>query len=104
MKKEEILATSRKENKNGDEKEKFTMAKSETCAVILMVVIGVIIFFINNSCGQPNSDILALIWCVPCGSFAYQAFGNKDKIKGCCAAIMCIFVISSLVEYVSVVM
>lgn len=104
MKREDILATSRKENQNGDEKERLIIFKSQIYAVIFVVLIGVIIFLINNSCGQPNYDILALIWCAPCGSFAYQAVENKDKGKAVVAALMFILVIFNLVKYSLMVM
>ena len=79
MNKNEILAKSRKENLNGDEREKNIRLCRDAFSVWGLLILGFIIMIMKVWQGQSPADIVSLFFCVSGIGFAYEGIRVKSK-------------------------
>ena len=77
MDKEEILAKSRKENKNNDERELQVKDKSIAFSYIAMTVMAAVFTAIRAGQGLPMMDLCATVCGSVCAGMAYRFFKTK---------------------------
>lgn len=82
MTREEILAKSRKENKNMDEREVNVLVKAGNLAGSASIVLACLIAIFNVLADGPeslNAAIWAVVWCSNAIQYGYQALYLKKR-------------------------
>ena len=87
MNKEEILAKSRKENQDHDERELQVKDKSMTFSYIAMIVLAAVFTSIRAGQGLPMMDLCATVCGSVCAGMAYRFFRTK-KTEYCILALI----------------
>ncbi len=87
MNKEEILAKSRKEYKNNDERELQVKDKSMTFSYIVMIIMAAVFTYIRAGQGLPMMDLCATVCGSVCAGMAYRFFRTK-KTEYCILALI----------------
>ena len=87
MNKEEILAKSRKEYKNNDERELQVKDKSMTFSYIAMIIMAAVFTYIRAGQGLPMMDLCATVCCSVCAGMVYRFFRTK-KTEYCILALI----------------
>ena len=62
LSKEEILARSQQENKNGDEMEKTVRIQGESFSLLFVFLIGIVLLVWKRVHHLPDEDVLAMFW------------------------------------------
>ncbi|MEI3307129.1 MAG: DUF6442 family protein [Dysosmobacter sp.] len=60
--KEEILARSKRENRNGDERERTIRIQGESFSLIFILLMGIVLIAWKRAHGLPDEDVLAMFW------------------------------------------
>lgn len=79
MNKEEILSKSKKENLNGDEREKAVRTSRDAFSVWGFIILGFVIIIMKITQGQSPADIISLFFCVSGIGFTYEGIQEKNK-------------------------
>lgn len=79
MKKEEILARSKKENINGDEREKNVRTKRDAFSLWGFIVLGIVIMIIKLFHTKSPADIISIMFCTSGLGFTYEGIKLKKK-------------------------
>lgn len=87
MDKEEILARSRQENKNSDERELQVKDKSIAFSYTVMIVMAAVFTSIRAGQGLPMMDLCATVCSSVCAGMAYRFFRTK-KAEYCILALI----------------
>ncbi|MBU3875418.1 hypothetical protein HGO97_006280 [Faecalicatena sp. AGMB00832] len=80
MKKEEILARSKKENIYGDEREKVIRTKRDAFSLWGLIVLGLIIMVIKLFRAESPADIISILFCTAGLAFTYEGLKLKKKL------------------------
>lgn len=88
MNKEEILKKSKKENINGDEREKGIRTKRDAFSLGGFIVLGVIIMVIKLVRVESPADIISLFFCTSGLGFTYEGIKLKSKWNIICGIIL----------------
>lgn len=94
MDKEEILAKSRKENENNDERELQVKDKSITFSYVVMIVMAVVFTSIREGQGLPIMDLCATVSGSVCAGMAYRFF--RTKKMGYCILALITFIVMTV--------
>lgn len=100
MNKEEILAKSRKENKNNDERELRVKDKSMTFSYIVMVIMAGAFTYIRAGNSLPIMDLCATVCGSVCAGMAYRFFRTKRTEYGIIALITFIVMTAAIILFV----
>ena len=79
MTKDDILEKSRKENKNGDERDKKIMSDAIKFSYIIMVLFAAVFAFIRSQQGYPMMDLTAVCCASVSSNFIYRFIKTKEK-------------------------
>lgn len=99
MKKEEILAKSRQENKNADERERQIKDASMKWTYIAMVITAAIFAFIRAEQGYPMMDLCATVAISVCAGQFYRFVKDSDKNSLLVAGIMLLVFIMATIRF-----
>ena len=88
MTKEEILEKSRKENKNGDERDKKVLSDAVKYSYAAMAVCSAFFAFIRSRQGFPAMDLPAVCCVSVCVNFLYRYGKTKERSSLVTALIM----------------
>ena len=99
--KQEILARSRRENKNFDEREKSIRIQGESFSLIFVFGVGLALASYKLAVGLPVGDILAMFWACSLGCSLYKAVNLKSRSQGGIALFCLAMVVYNLVKYLS---
>lgn len=88
MKKEEILAKSKKENIYGDEREKEVRTKRDAFSVWGLVILGIILMIIKLLRTEFPADIISLLFCSSGLGFTYEGIKLKKKWTLICGIVL----------------
>lgn len=78
LSKEEILARSQQENKNGDEMEKTVRIQGESFSLIFVFLIGIVLLVWKRLHGLPDQDVLAMFWMSCVANRLYRLTQRKN--------------------------
>ena len=99
MTKEEILAKSRKEYKNNDERELQVKDKSMTFSYIVMIAMAAVFTTIRAGQGLPMMDLCATVCGSVCAGMAYRFFRTKKTEYFILALITFIVMIVAIIRF-----
>ena len=104
LSKEEILARSRLENKNGDEMYKKNSNRAVIFGVLFSLLFFVAIFIAEQILSEKivvAPAVICILWAITGGTFLFKGIFNKDKTAGI-VGILCLgAAIMSYVIYIS---
>ena len=100
LSKEEILARSQQENKNGDEMEKTVRIQGESFSLIFVFAVGLALTSYKLWRGLPVGDILAMFWACSLGCSLYKAVNLRQKSQAGIAIFCLVMVVWNLVRYI----
>ena len=78
LRKEEILSRSRRENRNGDEREKTVRIQGESFSLIFVFVLGIVLLGWKRAHGLPDEDVLAMFWVSCVANRLYRLTQRRD--------------------------
>ena len=97
--KEEILARSKRENRNGDERERTIRIQGESFSLIFILLMGIVLIAWKRAHGLPDEDVLAMFWMSCLASRVYRLSQRRDKSVGITAVISLAFLVYNLVKF-----
>lgn len=86
MNKEEILAKSKEENKNGDEREKIIKLKSRNLAMVIIYILTIIVLVLNKYFNREVTvirilnDVITVYFIVSLSLCVYRYIVEREKI------------------------
>lgn len=78
LRKEEILSRSRRENRNGDEREKTVRIQGESFSLIFVFVLGIVLLGWKRAHGLPDEDVLSMFWVSCVANRLYRLTQRRD--------------------------
>ncbi len=99
MTKEEILAKSRTENKNGDEMEKKVLSDAMKFSYIAMISSAAVFAMVRSEQGYPMMDLPAICCASAFANFMYRYVKTKEKSNLMVAAIALVIAIISTIRF-----
>lgn len=100
MDKEEILAKSRKENENGDEREQQIRDKSIKWTYITMVFFAAVFAYIRAEQGYPMMDLCATVSISVCAGQVYRFVRSKNRGNLVIACVTFVLFVLSIIRFV----
>ena len=79
MTKEEILAKSRNENKNGDERDKKILTDAVKCSFLVMVLAAAVFAVVRSLRGESVWDLPAVCCAAVSADFIYRYAKTKER-------------------------
>ena len=96
---EEILERSKRENRNGDERERTVRVQGESFSLILVFLVGVVIVIFNRLHGLPANSVLAMFWASCVGNRLYRLTKRRNTSDVVTLLISLAFLAWNLVRY-----
>lgn len=93
MDKEKILSQNKEDNLYLDEYEKHTKLQGKSFALMFVLLVCIIIFFIKIAHNKNYYDIMTIIWSVAFGFMAYEAYLSKNSMKFVLALFFLLFMV-----------
>ena len=62
MERQEILEKSRRENRNGDERERTIRIEGESFSLLMALLMGLVLLAWKRAHGLPDEDVLCMFW------------------------------------------
>lgn len=97
--KEEILARSKRENRNGDERERTIRIQGESFSLIFILLMGIVLIAWKRVHGLPDEDVLAMFWMSCLASRVLPAFTAPGQVRWDHAVISLAFLVYNLVKF-----
>ena len=99
MEKQEILEKSRRENRNGDERERTVRIQGESFSLILVLLVGLVLLVWKRTHGLPDADVLAMFWTAFAASRLYRLTQRRNTSDVVALLISLAFLIWNLVQF-----
>ena len=96
---EEILERSKRENRNGDERERTVRVQGESFSLILVFLVGVVIVIFNRLHGLPANSVLAMFWASCVGNRLYRLTKRRNASDIVTLGISLAFLAYNLVKF-----
>ena len=96
---EEILERSKRENRNGDERERTVRVQGESFSLILVFLVGVVIVIFNRLHGLPANSVLAMFWASCVGNRLYRLTQRRNASDIVTLGISLAFLAYNLVKF-----
>ena len=78
MERQEILEKSRRENRNGDERERTIRIEGESFSLLFALLMGLILLFWKRTHGLPYEDVLCMFWTACVANRVYRLTRRRD--------------------------
>ena len=78
MERQEILEKSRRENRNGDERERTIRIEGESFSLLFALLMGLILLVWKRAHGLPDEDVLCMFWTACVANRIYRLTRRRD--------------------------
>ena len=78
MERQEILEKSRRENRNGDERERTIRIEGESFSLLMALLMGLILLVWKRAHGLPDEDVLCMFWTACVANRVYRLTRRRD--------------------------
>lgn len=78
MERQEILERSRRENRNGDERERTIRIEGESFSLLFALLMGLILLAWKRVHGLPDEDVLCMFWTACVANRVYRLTRRRD--------------------------
>lgn len=78
MERQEILEKSRRENRNGDERERTIRIEGESFSLLFALLMGLILLVWKRAHGLPDEDVLCMFWTACVANRVYRLTRRRD--------------------------
>ena len=78
LSREEILEKSRRENRNGDERERTIRMEGESFSLLFVFLMGLILLTWKRVHGLPDEDVLTMFWTACVANRLYRLTQRKN--------------------------
>ena len=78
MERKEILERSRRENRNGDERERTIRIEGESFSLLMALLMGLILLIWKRVHGLPDEDVLCMFWTACVANRVYRLTRRRD--------------------------
>ena len=78
LSREEILEKSRRENRNGDERERTIRIEGESFSLLFALLMGLILLVWKRVHGLPDEDVLCMFWTACVANRVYRLTRRRD--------------------------
>ena len=78
MERQEILEKSRRENRNGDERERIIRIEGESFSLLFALLMGLILLVWKRVHGLPDEDVLCVCWTACVANRVYRLTRRRD--------------------------
>lgn len=78
MERQEILEKSRRENRNGDERERTIRIEGESFSLLFALLMGLILLVWKRAHGLPDEDVLCMFWTACVANRVYRLTQRRD--------------------------
>ena len=99
MEKQEILEKSRRENRNGDERERTVRVQGESFSLLLVLLVGLVLLVWERIHGLPDADVLCMFWTACVANRVYRLTQRKSTFDLVTLLISLAFLIWNLVQF-----
>ena len=99
MEKQEILEKSRRENRNGDERERTVRVEGESFSLLFVLLVGVVLLVWKRTHGLPDADVLAMFWTACVANRLYRLTQRRNTSDVVTLLISLAFLIWNLVQF-----
>ena len=99
MEKQEILEKSRRENRNGDERERTVRVQGESFSLLFVLLVGLVLLVWKRTHGLPDADVLAMFWTAFAASRLYRLTQRRNTSDVVTLLISLAFLIWNLVQF-----
>ena len=99
MEKQEILEKSRRENRNGDERERTVRVQGESFSLVFVLLVGLVLLVWKRTHGLPDADVLAMFWTACAASRLYRLTQRRNTSDVVALLISLAFLIWNLVQF-----
>ena len=99
MEKQEILEKSRRENRNGDERERTVRVQGESFSLLFVLLVGLVLLVWKRTHGLPDAVVLAMFWTAFAASRLYRLTQRRNTSDVVTLLISLAFLIWNLVQF-----
>ena len=99
MEKQEILEKSRRENRNGDERERTVRVQGESFSLLFVLLVGVVLLVWKRTHGLPDADVLAMFWTACVANRLYRLTQRRNTSDVVTLLISLAFLVWNLVKF-----
>ena len=99
MEKQEILEKSRRENRNGDERERTVRVQGESFSLLFVLLVGLVLLVWKRTHGLPDADVLAMFWTACVANRLYRLTQRRNTSDMVTLLISLAFLIWNLVQF-----
>ena len=78
MERQEILEKSRRENRNGDERERTIRIEGESFSLLMALLMGLVLLAWKRAHGLPDEDVLCMFWTACVANRLYRLTRRRD--------------------------
>ena len=99
MEKQEILEKSRRENRNGDERERTVRVQGESFSLLFVLLVGLVLLVWKRTHGLPDADVLAMFWTACVANRLYRLTQRRNTSDVVTLLISLAFLVWNLVKF-----
>ena len=99
MEKQEILEKSRRENRNGDERERTVRVQGESFSLVFVLLVGLVLLVWKRTHGLPDADVLAMFWTACVANRLYRLTQRRNTSDVVTLLISLAFLVWNLVKF-----
>ena len=99
MEKQEILEKIRRENRNGDERERTVRVQGESFSLLFVLLVGLVLLVWKRTHGLPDADVLAMFWTACVANRLYRLTQRRNTSDMVTLLISLAFLIWNLVQF-----
>ena len=102
LSREEILEKSRRENRNGDERERTIRMEGESFSLLFVFLMGLILLTWKRVHGLPDEDVLTMFWTACVANRVYRLTRRRNTSDIVALLISLAFLIWDLVKFLQI--
>ena len=99
MEKQEILEKSRRENRNGDERERTVRIQGESFSLLFVLLVGLVLLVWKRAHGLPDEDVQSMFWMSFVANRLYRLTQRRDPFEVVTLLISLALLIWNLVKF-----
>ena len=99
MERQEILEKSRRENRNGDGRERTIRIEGESFSLLFTLLMGLILLFWKRAHGLPHEDVMCMFWTACVANRIYRLTRRRDTSDIVTLLISLAFLVWYLVKF-----
>ena len=99
MERQEILEKSRRENRNGDERERTIRIEGESFSLLFALLMGLILLVWKRVHSLPDEDVLCMFWTACVANRVYRLTRRRDTSDVVTLLLSLAFLVWNLVKF-----